>query len=438
MGRRAGLRSRGGLRRLPLLAVVPILVAALWVTVAPPYTNGPPIRSDGLGYYAWTEAILQGDARFCQWSAELDPVNAISARNPRHPQRCELRYTPGLALLRLPVMAPAALAAEHGQSRKLTVGPTEERESQWLGVAALLLTALLVGAALRRLRVPPWLADLTVLAATFGSGLFHYATYDSSYSHIYSAALFAGLVLLGVDAVERDREPKPWLAFILCLFIVFIREPDVVPLLVLVAAFIASRVHTLPPTRRRRAALSAALPALAAILAVVAFQLLYSHWSGGSWSLSSYGQEQFSPGELAELKVLIAYDHGLFVWYPVLAVLLGAAVAARRSRGWGAVALAAVGALTLVYGSWPGWDLGGAFGLRGFVDVVPVIAVAGGLGLATLRPPTRWLVLVGATLCVIVTLELMSGYWSGALPFGGDTGHQYWREVVGANSLLAG
>jgi hypothetical protein len=34
------------------------LAVTIWVTVAPPYTDSPPIRADGLGYYAWSEAIV--------------------------------------------------------------------------------------------------------------------------------------------------------------------------------------------------------------------------------------------------------------------------------------------------------------------------------------------------------------------------------------------
>jgi hypothetical protein len=420
------------LPRLPWLALVPILALAIWVTVSTPYRASPPIRSDGLGYYAWTEAILQGNFDFCQWSGEPNFVRAISARNATHPARCENKYPPGLALLRLPLMAPFAAIAEHGDASRLTVGQTEETESQWLGVAALLATLLLLNATMRRLGVRGLTVDATLLAVCFGTGLFHYATFDGSYTEIYSAALFAALLLLGVDAAHRGRSPNRWLLFGLALFIALIREPDIPALLMLVAAWIAWRLRSLAREKRRRAVAEAIVPVLAALVLVGAFQLLYNHWSTGSWTLSSYGQEAFLPGQLKEGAVLFSYNHGLFVWYPVLAVLLVAALWQRRSRAWGLVALGTVALLTVIYGSWHSWWLGESFGLRGFVDIVPVIAVAGAVGLSSLSTRARRWTLCAAALCTLVTLQLMLGYWSGTLPYAHSTGKQYWHQIIGS------
>jgi hypothetical protein len=418
-------------------ALIPITALAIWASAATPYNNWPPIRSDGVGYYSWTQALLQDNFDFCQWP-ELRAVHALSARNPAHPTRCENKYTPALALLRFPVVGVLAATQDPVRRHQLVISAPEERATLWLGALALVLESAFVLAALSRLGVDPVAGGLVCLATCFGTGLFHYDTYDATFTHGDSAMLFAGLVLLGISAAQRRRVPNRAVLFLLSLFIAGIREPDVVPLLALVAAWLYWHARPLAGDARRRLVLGVSVPVIAALVLVGAFQILYNHWAAGAWTISSYGQETFTPAALNEGNVLFSPDHGLLLWYPVVGVLLAVALIHPASRAWGAVALGVVVLLTLVYGSWYGWDLGGGFGHRGFVDVVPVVAVAGGLGLAALERWGRTLATGALMLGTLVTVELMAGYWTGSLSFQGTTLSQYWQHIAGAHSFFAG
>ncbi len=87
--------------RLTLAALAVVLG---WVTLTRPYDNGPPIRSDGLGYHLWTYALLRGDLNFaCYREAYADADCFV----PGDPARgfWHNKYAPGVALVRLPVMA---------------------------------------------------------------------------------------------------------------------------------------------------------------------------------------------------------------------------------------------------------------------------------------------------------------------------------------------
>jgi len=423
-------------RRIPILLLLPIVGAGVWVTVAPPYTNSPPIRSDGLGYYAWTDALLDGDFDFCQWP-EMATVGALTGRDPAHPNRCSNRYSAAMALLRLPVMGPIALLSGHGNAKKLVVSNANEEANQWLGIATLLLTALLMWGALRRLDVGTWTAQLTVLCLVFGAGLFDYATYDSAFTHDTSAALFAALIFAGVGAMRRRARPNSWLVFALSLFIAWIREPDIAPLLLLVGAWTLWQTQGLAGARRLRAAVRLAAPAIGGVILALFIQLLYVRWSTNTWTLNTYGASaSFNLRDLEEWNVLFSYNHGLFLWFPVLALMIAIALWQRKSRNWGWLALASVASLTVIYGSWTSWFLGGADGQRGFIDIVPIISAAGGLGLAQLRGPRRGVALAAAVLLSWLTVELMAGYWSGVLPFEYDTATQFWQQVAGSHALL--
>jgi hypothetical protein len=160
MPRSARFKTPNRMRRLlvSFWALLPIAIAAVAVTVSPPYDNSPPIRSDGLGYYAWTQAIVEGNFNFCQWPS-LVTVQALSAHNPRHPGRCQNKYPPGLALLRFPIMGPLAATQDASAQPDLPVSDAEERASLWLGAFALLTTSVLVLATLRKLAVRPSVAN---------------------------------------------------------------------------------------------------------------------------------------------------------------------------------------------------------------------------------------------------------------------------------------
>lgn len=418
------------------MALAPILVACIWVTVSPPYTNGPPIRSDGAGYYAWTEAILHWNFSFCDLPRMNGALPQITADNPQHPDRCELKYPFGLALLRFPVMGPVAAIANGGSKDLTHVSSAEEQASQWLSVLALLVAISFMGATMRRLGVGRLVTDATLLIGTFGTGLFHYATYDGSYTHIYTAMLVAALVYLGVRAEQLHRRVNPLLLLTISFFIVAIREVDALPLVILEGAWLLRHERSSRWPVRIGEAVRAALPAVIGIALAVALQTLYIHWASGRWALSSYGSESLSLSELREGSVLASYDHGLLLWYPAMAILLALPLLRARTRPWGWLGLALVVPLVVIYGSWNPWWLGGGFGQRGMIDVVPVVMVGGAVGLAAVRPPVRAVAIAACVLCAFVTLELMSGYWSGTLPFDHDTSAQYWRNVVGSDSVL--
>lgn len=427
-------RAAAHVRRIPILLLLPVVGFGVWVTVDPPYPNVTPIRSDGLFYYSWTDAILDGDFDFCQWMPK--EIVAITSLDPHHPNRC-LNYPPGLAVLRFPVMAPIALLSGHGNRRTLVVSNANEQADLWLGIATLVLAAWLMWATLRRLDVGTWTAQVTVLCLVFGTGLFDYATFDSSFTHDTSAALFAALIFTGVGAMRRGGSPNPWLVFGLALFIAWIRLPNILPLSILVAAWAIWKTRQLARAERLRSAARLALPAACGVACVLVIQLLYVHWASGVWTVNSYSRgETLVLGRLEEWNVLFSYNHGLFLWYPVLGLMLVVAIWQRKSRNWGWIALASVAALTVVYGSWRSWFLGGGMGQRGFIDIVPIISVAGGVGLSQIRVRGRVLALTLAAVLSWATVELMWGYWNFVLPEDNDKATQYWEQVVGAHALL--
>lgn len=127
---------------------------------------------------------------------------------------------------------------------------------------------------------------------------------------------------------------------------------------------------------------------------------------------------------------------GLFTWYPIVALALVTALVVRESRKaavWFSVALAIFVAL---YGFWHSPSLGGGFGHRGFVELMPAGIVIFALALAHLPPRWRAMSCALALVAAVSTVQLMAGYWRGTVPFGGTTSDVYWSHPVGHESWL--
>ncbi len=398
-----------------------VLVAAAPVTIDPPYRNGPPIRADGVGYHAWTRALLERDLDFCYLST--DYAGAISNRGgPRGV--CQDKYPPGVALVRLPVMA---FLVDTSPGAPL-ITDAEHRASLYFSAFTLLLICVVATATCRLLRLSAGCTSLAVLAFVFGAGLFHHGTYDGSSSHIYSALGVAVLIWLGVRAqVGGAGWPARLASAVTAFLLVATRNTNIFAIVILLLGYLAW-------TRAgRNVRWAHAVPVLAGVAGAVALQIAYNLYATGHLAISSYGAEGFRFDNPGQTRVLLSYEQGLFTWYPVVAVVLAAALFVRATRIAAIWFSALIGAFALLYGFWTG--LGG-FGNRGFVELMPAGIVLFAFALTKLRPGARSAIGLAALVASFMTVELMGGYWRNTVPFSGSTADIYWSHVVGKESWL--
>lgn len=420
------------LGRNPAIGVL-ILVLA-WVTFAQPYRNGPPIRSDGVGYHVWTYALLDRDLRFCSL---LDRVHTaglaeahVFSRIDRARGMCLNRYPYGLALLRLPLMAPFAWSRTASDAKRPLISGWEHRISLLSGSLALVGLCLLLRSVMEAIGVRPPIAQLSIAAVVFGTGLFHYASYDSSFTHAYSA-FFVVLMIWAFAAplAQGTGRTRSWAAAIAGFFIVALRNVNIF----LIACFALGLIFGRWPKRPR---VSASLYSLAAgaLLAGV-LQLAYNTYASGGPAVSSYGSEHFLWSRPMIGSVLVSYERGVITYYPVLALAVLTGLAVRPTRRAAAHFLVTGLALAGVYGFWHSWYLGGGFGHRGFVELAPAatLLIAGSL---SHLPRSAGIVATAlCALCVYVTMQTMWGYWQGTFPFEHATSHLYWSHVLGRHGF---
>jgi hypothetical protein len=380
---------------------------------------GPPIRSDAFSYYVYLpswflydDVTLQRVANDC-CGGRFPEFTAIT----RWPGtgRWVNAHPVGVAVL----MAPLFFVA-HLLTRWTNLSP-DGFTLYYQHAAGLsgLVCAVLGLWFLRRLLARHFTdgVHLAALGAILlGTSLFHYATYDSAWSHAFT--FFLGAVLLErLDAGQGGRLALATIGVISGLIVLTRHTNIVIPLLLVTA-------------RVRRPSALALAGGLAAL--VVVPQLLLYHRATGHFLVSSYGTLGFTFGSPHVWGVLFSVQKGVFFWAPVLLLAIPGYLALPATLRWMRTpALIVLVIHCYLVSSWWDWQFGASFGHRGFVDIYPLLAPALAAALtwvARTRPPVRIALSTGVALACALTFFEMLQYWNGVLPHSDTTWAQY-REV---------
>jgi len=383
-----------------------------------------PIRADGVSHYQYLPA----------WIADGDPTFETQARD------CCFGYTTELPLgiMRRPetgrwldphpmgvavLMLPFFLAA-HGLSWWSNL-PRDGFSLYYQYIVGLAGLAYVVAGltVLRRLLLrhfsePVVLA--TLVSITFGTNLFHYAVYDSTYSHAFSFCLVALLLLLVELWWEAATVWRSVALAVVAALIILVRHTNVV-FLAFVPLYGVSHWSdfrtNLNQLQQRRGLI---LGMLAVGLVCLSPQLLLYKWATGHWIVNAYGKGVwFTFGSPHILETLFSVERGLFFWSPVLLFAVGGlVVAVGWARGLAAATVVVLAVHTYVLASWFMWNLGSGYGHRGFTDLLAAFAVFVAAFFAWTARRQRLATLVGAVAGALVVLSLVQTwqYWNGIIP----------------------
>ena len=382
-----------------------------------------PIRSDGLSYYVYLpswfiyhDISLSAVADDC-CGGEFPASTAIIRWPGTH--RWVNAHPIGVAVMQAPFFAIA-----HAMTRwtNLSADGFTLYYQHAVGVAGLIWMAVglwVLGGVLRR-HFSSAVTSATLATILLGTNLFHYATFDSSYSHAYSFVLFSAWLAV-VERWNRDeRLSTAVIAGVIAGLIALVRHTNVL-LVVCFAPFLRHDARRL-------------VVAAAVILLVISPQLAIYYYATGQPIVSSYGELGFHFRSPQVAGVLFSTQKGLFFWSPVLLLACAGFAIAFSSHSSAreliVPSLVFLAIDTYVIASWWDWQFGASFGHRGFVDALPLFA----LGLAVFYRRTamsgsfRAVTAVIVVCAVALNLFQMAQYWHHLLPFSDLTWNQY-REV---------
>ena len=395
----------------------------------------PVIRVDGYGYYAYLPAIFIHRDLSLETLAREQFGGVISEKTGiRRYAATGLyldKYTVGTALLETPFfLIGHAFALLEG----VPADGFSEPYQYAIVAAGLFYLGLGIFFSHRFLRrqLSPAPATAALLVLVFGTNLFHYATYDCCFSHIYSFALVS-LFLELTDGFYRTPTKKCAFAVGLLLGVICcVRVTNAVVVVIFVLWGVKGRRELRERLTERR---TLALYLVFVCGAIVGFapQMAYWQYAAGQLLVNSYVDEGFNWLTPHVFDVLFSVNKGLFFWCPVL-FLAVAGLWAVKSRLPGLFLPLTVYHLLQLYvvSSWHSWFYGGGLGQRPYVDAMPVFAISLAALFAASRDwkltfsrggePRRsapaWAVLAAVSIPpILINVLFTLGYWKNIIPY---------------------
>jgi hypothetical protein len=388
---------------------------------------GVPIRSDAFSYYvylpAWAlhhDPSLQAVADDCCGGEFPDWTAIVRWRFTRQWVNA---HPIGEAIMIAPFFAVA-----HALTRWTNLSPDGFTPYYQHGAGIAGLFYVVAGLwFLKRLLAryfPPGVTAATLLALLAGTSLYHYATFDSTWSHAFTFALFSAF-LERFDARRPGRRADDVILGLIAGMLILVRHTNVLMPICMYGAAAILRPEGGSDGGRKFSWLL--IPAIVATLVVLPQLWLY-YRATGHWIISSYGSLGFTFASPHVAGVLVSPTKGLFFYAPLLLLAVpGLLALPGRLREW-RVPLAALLVLnTYLIASWWDWQFGASYGHRGFVDLYPAFAL--GLAVAFTRAAARPRLRLAVTSLVILLCALslfqMLQYWHGVLPMSDVTWAQY-------------
>ncbi len=400
------------------VGVVAILGIMALILIYPDGTPMPPIRSDGVGYYLYLPATFL----YHDLSLQSIAVDQFGGSIPiwtgaelwGETGRYLIKYPIGEAVMMMPFFLVALGLSSIGGSDLNAFSPAFQ-------ISAVLSALFYTTASLAVLYtvLKEHFEDRIILPVmvgiTFGTNLFHYATFEATFSHAYSFFLVSCFLYLLQRIYRHNETGRGWFATLGAVagLLLITRPSNVVIFIVGLLYGITSGEdihHRIAFWRERIVPL---LWAGAGFLAVISIQMAYWKTITGSFVVYSYSEERFDFLHPSILPVLFNLEYGLLFWTPLVIATVPGLVALRKAVPEYFFASIAFLSLNLyVISSWHEWEFGFGFGHRAFIESLPVAAISI-CALYESAKATIWRTMLTGfiILCTLFTFWLMINYW---------------------------
>ncbi len=388
------------------------------------------INMDGRGYYAYLPAVFIHDDATYAFHLEH---NAQQDQNINFTQEHENgtrlnKYFVGEAVLLSPFFFTAhSVASVFGfetSGYSLPYYISVAVSGVFYGVIGLWLLSLFLFCQFKK----KWISIVVPLVFLFGSNLFYYTVYEPSMSHVYSFFLVCAFLFIASKSVER---PSTFRLILLGLIIGMIAITRPVNLIILsMLPFILVDGKHLPTVgllSANRSVIAILLPATL----IIGIQLAAYYWQTGHWFVYSYGNEGFKWAEPEIFNTLFSYKRGLFVYAPICLLSLFGLKHLWKLSSVKAISL--VGTLSIaiyVVSSWHAWDYGWAYGLRAYVEFLPLFCILLAAFLSKAKPKTTAFIGILIFLCLIYTQIQTHQVTDKILPLAGVNGAEFWEILL--------
>ncbi len=274
----------------------------------------------------------------------------------------------------------------------------------------------------------------TIIFITFGTSLFHYATLDSAFPHVYSYCLVS-LYFYFTEKFWKSPNLTHSLTLGLIIGLLFLVENLN---LIFISFFL---FYPCGKDFKNRVLVNIKPLSLVVMTVIIVIipQCIIWKTNGSSFFLDSPGGNTFNFLNPSLIETVASIQSGVFIWSPAL--LLGVIGLLLTLRGElkkiATLSLINLFILTYIIASYKEWHLGGGYGHRGFISAYPFFAIGIAALLSELKKisskKTALVVLGGFTL---LTSIQMFNYWKGKIDYIKPTWAGYYRALTNFPRLV--
>ena len=243
---------------------------------------------------------------------------------------------------------------------------------------------------------------LSILIA-LSTGIFYYGIYETGMSHIYSFCCLSIILYLGFNPQKKPKHIL-LLVFISALYIV-IRPLNVVFLLPLMLLIFMNGELILWKNMFKSYLPKTLVLSILIISILILPQLLYYHYAFGSFVTNSYQKEPFFfPSVLRITELLFSPNNGLFIYYPIILIVLLHTVFIKSN--YSKLSLYLIISYILIYASWWSLSLGCGFGHRAINDIVILFFVP----FIVSKEKLPKFLIISLIICSVINLKFIFSY----------------------------
>lgn len=243
---------------------------------------------------------------------------------------------------------------------------------------------------------------ILAMGIVLSTGIFYYGIFDTGMSHIYSFACLSIILYLLLNLTNTNFKKYLLLIGFISILYVIVRPLNSLFLIPILLYFYFSSGHFILSH-----IFSWKFISIMALLSVVlvAPQLFYYKYGFGSYFSNSYQNEPFVFPSLNRISILLfGSDNGLFIYYPILLVLLFYMIKSFNSLSKLGLGLLLI--YILIYASWWSLSLGCGFGHRAINDIALVLFIP----LFITGKKTEPIFLTLIIICSLVNIKFMFSY----------------------------
>lgn len=393
------------------------------------------ITSDGIGYYSYLPSTFIHK----EFQTSNDPNHYLNF--DQDPATTQNKYFVGSSIL----MAPFFGLAHIYTSIDYWISPTSGNYPNgysfpyhlaicFAGVFYLMLGLFYIKKIGIELGIKKSILYFLIIVFALGSQLMELASYESSFSHTYAFFTIA-LTLYLWNKFTKSPNLKRFLSIIFLLSLLILIRPTDILIVLSFPIFLVLNgwKTTLNWLQTQRLAY---LYMLLIGLSLLLIQLTYWKLQSGTFFIWSYTDEGFDFTNPEFFNVLFSYKKGLFVYSPLITlscIYLFFGNLNFKLKFW---LLTFFIINTYVISSWWCWWYGGSYGMRPWMDFLPIIIISLAYYLNQINKKHVYLFYILAPLSIPINIIQTYQYSWGIMHWDQMTKDKYWQIFLQTDSAF--